>query len=68
MKGTVSGYINLAEIKHWLKWSLVFASPAIVAFLTAIQSGDYQFALGAAYSAFLSSMIGLVKTVSQDNR
>jgi hypothetical protein len=68
MNGSDSGKINLEEVKHWIKWSVIFASPAIIAFLTALQTQDFSFALGAGYSALLSSLIGLVKTISQDNR
>lgn len=53
--------LNRTEALRWLKNTLLFSSPAILAFLTGLQSGDFRFALGAGYSALLSALIDLVR-------
>lgn len=49
---------------NWKRWGrnlLLFSAPALLALLTALQGGSsLEFALGAAYSAFLGSLIDLV--------
>ena len=66
--GSPSGYITITELKHWFKWALVFTLPADLAFLITLQTGgDFRIAIGAAYSALLSALIGLTKTYMASN-
>jgi hypothetical protein len=52
--------LNLADMKQWAKETIIFSSPAIIIFLTTYQAkGDWHIALGAAYSAILTSLINL---------
>lgn len=62
MKPSKKFDLNLLDIKKWIKNTLLFSSPAIFAFLTALQGGQsLDFALGAAYSAVLAAGIDLTK-------
>lgn len=58
---SVRNSLNSAETKRWAKNMLLFSSPALLAFLTGLQSGDYRFAFGAGYSALLSALIDLIR-------
>lgn len=73
-----AGSITKTEVKHWYKNAFLFALPALLAFLIAIQGSianghlfptqqELIFALGAGYSALLSAAIGFVKTYMSDN-
>lgn len=54
--------LNKQDMKKWGMNTLLFATPTLLAFLTALQNGgSMEFALGAAYSALLSSAIDLTK-------
>lgn len=54
--------LNKQDWKKWAKNTLLFSSPAILAFLLAVQSGaDLDFAKGAALQAFLASSIDLLR-------
>ena len=53
--------LNRAEVEKWLNNTFLFSIPALLAFLTALQGGNLQFALGAGYSALLASLIDLIK-------
>lgn len=53
--------LNRSEVKAWARNTLLFSSPALLAFLTALQGGSLEFALGAGYSALLASLIDLIK-------
>lgn len=58
----VKNNLNKQDIKKWAKNTVLFSSPAILAFLLAVQSGaDLDFAKGAAAQAFLASSIDLLK-------
>lgn len=62
-KGSMSNKnsLNLADIKTWIEETLVFSSPAILAFLIALRGGmNWQMALGAGYSALLTAAINLL--------
>lgn len=43
----------------WAKNLLIFSTPAILAFLSALQTHDFTFALGAGYSALAASGLDL---------
>ena len=54
--------LNEADVKKWVRNTLIFSAPAMLAFLMALQAGGSpEFAAGAAYSAFLAAGIGLRK-------
>lgn len=53
--------LSKEDIKSWLMNLLVFSSPALIAFLTALQNGvDYKIAWGMLCQAFMASGIDLL--------
>ena len=66
--GTGTNDIDKRELKHWLKWSLICASPAIISFLTSLQGvTDIKMVWPMTLQAILSSLIILVRTYVSDN-
>lgn len=55
----MSDTLTREDIKKWAKNALIFSAPAIIAFLTSLQTNDFQFALGAGYSALLAAGLDL---------
>lgn len=61
--------LSSEDINKWIRNTLLFSSPAILAFLIALQGGaDFDFAKGAAFSALLGSAIDLVKKFIAENK
>lgn len=57
--------LNWNDLRKWGKNSFLFSIPALLAYLTALQSGgSMSFAAGAAYSAILASSIDLLRKYS----
>jgi hypothetical protein len=51
----------------WKKWGrnvFIFAIPALLAFLTALQTGNFMFAIGALYQVVIASLIDLLRKYS----
>lgn len=58
--------LNRDELTRWGKNALIFSSPAVVAFLVALQSGSsLEMAKGAALQALLASLIDLFRKFRQ---
>lgn len=56
------------DMIKWTKNTLLFSSPAIIAFLTVLQGGgSFEFALGAGYSALTAAIIDLLKKFIAEN-
>ena len=54
--------LSREDVGKWLKNTMIFSAPALLAFLVALQGGsDMQFALGAGYSALIGATIDLIK-------
>ena len=54
--------VNRADVEQWVENTLIFSSPAILAFLLALQSGSsLHLALAMAEQAFLASSIDFVR-------
>ncbi len=50
------------DIKEWIVDLIVFnLTPVLLVFLTTLQSGNYQMAFGAAYTALIAALINLVQ-------
>lgn len=75
MKQSKKWRLNQADLMKWLKNTLLFSSPAILAVLVALSGSisqghlfptrvDLTFALGAGYSAMLGSLIDLFRKFS----
>lgn len=57
--------LNTSDLIKWVKETLIFSTPAILAILVALQGGlDWRLALGAGYSALLAALINLLKKYS----
>lgn len=53
--------IDWVAIRDWGRKALIFTAPALIAFLTALQTGStMKYAWGALYSAILSAFIGFL--------
>lgn len=52
------------DMKKWARNVFIFSSPSLLVFLMALQTGDFQVALGAFYSALLASLIDLIRKYS----
>lgn len=62
MKPSASGEMNKDDWKKWALNTVIFSIPALLAFLSALQTGgDFKFALGAGYSALIGSIIDFIK-------
>lgn len=58
--------LNTEEWEKWAKNTLLFSTPAILAVLLALQSGqNVELAVGAGYSALLAAVIDLIKKYRQ---
>lgn len=59
--------LNKYDLKKWGKNILIFSSPAIVAFLVALQSGSsLELAKGAVLQAFVATVIDLFRKLSTE--
>ena len=54
--------LSSEDLKQWLVDLIVFnLTPVVLVFLTTLQSGNYQMAFGAAYTALIAALINLVQ-------
>lgn len=62
MKQSKSGSLNINDIKKWGKNILVFSSPLLIIFLTAVQNGmPIKVAALLLYAALIQAIIDLLK-------
>ncbi len=57
-------HLSKEDVQKWAKNLLIFSIPAILAFLAALQTGGFTFAIGAGYSALLAAGIDLFRKYS----
>ncbi|HEX2910378.1 MAG TPA: hypothetical protein VH186_06185 [Chloroflexia bacterium] len=60
MNQSVKDDLNYQDVKKWATNTFIFSIPTLLAFLQGLQTNDFKFALGAAYSAMLCSLIDLL--------
>lgn len=57
------------KMKRWLLNTLIFSSPALLAFLTALQgTTDFKFALGAGYSSLIGICIDALRKLNEKKK
>ena len=57
------------DLERWVRNTIIFSIPALIATLTSLQSGqNLEFALGAGYSALLGSLIDLARKYNSETK
>jgi len=69
MESSKAWRLNQQDITKWVNNFFIFCSPAIIIFLTTLQTGgDWRIAQGALYQAILASSIDLFQKLKSGVR
>lgn len=66
--GSIRFRLNEDDLIKWAKNTALFSTPALIVFLTTLQSGaDYRLAFGALSQALIASTIDILKKFLADS-